>query len=270
MSIDWFTFCAQLLNFVLLVWLLKRFLYRPILNAIAAREKRISAELANAASVKSEARQERDKFEHINSDLELQRNALLDEARDEAKTEYQRLVAEARKVTDALTCKRLAALETSVANQSDAIRLRVQQEVFAISRKILTELASEDLEQRMTDTLLTRLQALDQDARQELRNAIKTDRHALLLRSAFVLPQPQIDAINSLLGDIAGVAIELRCETVPQLISGIELIANGHKLAWSVADYLASLEQSVAGLAAANSAPGHPARAGNEHEQSTL
>ena len=49
MLIDWFTVGAQVLNFLILVWLLKRFLYKPILNAIDAREKRIAAELADAA-----------------------------------------------------------------------------------------------------------------------------------------------------------------------------------------------------------------------------
>ena len=268
MSIDWFTFAAQLLNFVLLVWLLKRFLYRPILNAIAAREKIISTELANAVAIESEAQRERDKFAHNNAEIELQRGALLDQARDEAKTEYQRLVAEARKATDALAHKRLAALETRVANQNDAMRQRVQQEVFAISRKILAELASEELEQRLTDTLLTRLQALNTDARQDLRGVIETDPHALLLRSAFALSQPQIDAIKTTLVDIAGADIELRCETMPELISGIEVVANGHKIAWSVADYLASLEQSVAVLAAAQPVSSDRASAGNEVDQS--
>ena len=48
MLIDWFTVGAQALNFIILVWLLKRFLYKPILNAVDAREKRIAAELADA------------------------------------------------------------------------------------------------------------------------------------------------------------------------------------------------------------------------------
>jgi F-type H+-transporting ATPase subunit b len=48
MLIDWFTVVAQVLNFLILVWLLKRFLYRPILNAIDVREKRIAAEVADA------------------------------------------------------------------------------------------------------------------------------------------------------------------------------------------------------------------------------
>jgi len=53
MLIDWFTVGAQALNFIILVWLLKRFLYKPILGAVDAREKRIAAELADAAARKA-------------------------------------------------------------------------------------------------------------------------------------------------------------------------------------------------------------------------
>ena len=59
MLIDWFTVLAQLVNFLILVWLLKRFLYRPILDAIDAREKRIAAELADADAKKDDAEKKR-------------------------------------------------------------------------------------------------------------------------------------------------------------------------------------------------------------------
>ena len=59
MLIDWFTVGAQVLNFVVLVWLMKRFLYRPILDAIDAREKRVAAELADADARRAEAGRER-------------------------------------------------------------------------------------------------------------------------------------------------------------------------------------------------------------------
>ena len=55
MLIDWFTVGAQALNFLILVWLLKRFLYKPILHAIDEREKRIAKELADADAKKAEA-----------------------------------------------------------------------------------------------------------------------------------------------------------------------------------------------------------------------
>ena len=66
MPIDWFTVVAQAINFLILVWLLKRFLYKPILHAIDEREKGIAAQLAEAEAKKAEAQKERDDFQHKN------------------------------------------------------------------------------------------------------------------------------------------------------------------------------------------------------------
>ena len=106
MLIDWFTVSAQVVNFLILVWLLKHFLYRPILNAIDAREKRIATELADADAKKAEAIKERDEFQHKNEEFDRQRAALLSQATDEAKVERQRLFDEARQAADALSAKR--------------------------------------------------------------------------------------------------------------------------------------------------------------------
>ena len=80
MLIDWFTVGAQALNFLILVWLMKRFLYKPILHAIDAREKRIATELADADAKKAEAQKERDEFQHKNEEFDQQRAALLSKA----------------------------------------------------------------------------------------------------------------------------------------------------------------------------------------------
>ena len=105
MLIDWFTVVAQVVNFLILVWLLKRFLYRPILNAIDAREKRIATELADADAKKAEAIKERDEFQHKNEEFDRQRAALLSQATDEAKAERQRLFDEARTGGRCLECQ---------------------------------------------------------------------------------------------------------------------------------------------------------------------
>src|SRR5271165_4865540 len=110
MLIDWFTVGAQVLNFLILVWLLKHFLYKPILNAVDAREKRIAAELADADAKKTEAQKERDEFQHKNEVFDQQRAALLSKATEEATAERQRLLDDARKAADALSVKRAEAL----------------------------------------------------------------------------------------------------------------------------------------------------------------
>ena len=75
MIVDWFTVAAQAINFLILVWLLKRFLYLPILNAIDAREKRIADEITDANARKAEAQKERDEFQRRNEEFDLQRVA---------------------------------------------------------------------------------------------------------------------------------------------------------------------------------------------------
>ena len=110
MLINWFTVVAQAINFLILVWLLKRFLYKPILHAIDEREKGIATQLAQAEAKEAEAQKERDDFQHKNEAFDQERAALLKKATDEAKAERQRLLDEARKDADALRAKRQDAL----------------------------------------------------------------------------------------------------------------------------------------------------------------
>src|SRR3984885_2421104 len=97
MPIDWFTVIAQAVNFLILVWLLKRFLYRPILDAIDERKKGMASQLAEAEARTAQAQKERDDFQHRNQAFDQERAALVKKATDEANAERRRLLDEARK-----------------------------------------------------------------------------------------------------------------------------------------------------------------------------
>ena len=245
MLIDWFTVGAQALNFLILVWLMKRFLYKPILHAIDEREKRVATELANADKKKAEAQKESDEFKHKNEEFDQQRAALLSKATDEAKAERQRLLDEARKAADALSAKRQETLRNDAHNLNQAIARRTQQEVFAIARKALTDLATTSLEERLGEMFTRRLREMDGHAKEGLGKALKTASDPALVRSAFDLPAEQRAAIQNALNETFSAEIHIRFETAPDLISGIELTTNGQKVAWSIADYLVSLEKGV-------------------------
>ena len=173
MPIDWFTVVAQTINFLILVWLLKRFLYKPILHAIDEREKGIAAQLAEAEAKKAEAQRERDDFQHKNEAFDQQRAALMKNAEDEAKGERQRLLDGARKDADALRAKRQDALRDEQRNLGQEIARWTQKEVFAVSRKTLADLATTSLEERMVDVFIHRLSALTGAAKEELAAALK-------------------------------------------------------------------------------------------------
>jgi len=248
MLIDWFTVGAQVLNFIILVWLLKRFLYKPILNAVDAREKRVAAELADADAKKTEAKKERDEFQHKNDEFERQRAALLSKATNDAKVERQRLLEEARKAADTLSAKRQETLRSEATNLNQSISRQTRQEVFAIARKTLTDLASASLEERLVDVFIRRLHEMQDRAKDGLAAAIRTAPEPALVRTAFDLSTEQRTDIQNALNDVFSTEVHLRFETAPNMISGIELTSNGQKVAWSIADYLASMEKGVSDL----------------------
>ena len=248
MLLDWFTIDAQALNFLILVWLMKHFLYKPILNAIDAREKLIAKELADADAKKSEAQKERDEFQKKNEEFDQQRAALLTKATDEAKAERLRLLEEARKAADTLSAKRQESLVNDAHNLNQAISRLTQKEVFAITRKALTDLATTSLEERMGEVFNRRLRKLNGQAKNVLGEALKKNSEPALIRSTFDLPAAQRAAIQNALNETFSADIHIRFETTPDLVSGIELSTNGQKVGWSIADYLAELEKGVGEL----------------------
>ena len=248
MLIDWFTVAAQVVNFLILVWLMKRFLYKPILTAIAEREKKIATELATADKKKSDAQKEEADFKHKNEVFDQERAALLTKATDAAQAERQRLLDEARKAAAALNLKLEQAARTEEQTLHQAIRRRTEQEVFAIARKALMDLATASLEERMSEVFTCRLREINGQAKAALGEALKPGAAPALIRSAFDLPAEPRLAIQKALNDTFSSQIGVRFETAPDLISGIELIANGQTVAWSLADYLSSMENGVVEL----------------------
>ena len=245
MLIDWFTVAAQALNFLILVWLMKRFLYKPVLNAIDEREKRIAAELAGAGAKKAEAQKEHDEFQQKNTEFDQQRADLMSKATGEAQAERQRLLDEARKAADAASSKRQEALKAEEQNLHQAISRRAQEEVFAIARKALTDLATVSLEERLGAVFTRRLREMDGPSKAALGDALKTSSELGVVRSTFDLPADQRAAIQNALNETFSAEVRVRFETAPDLIGGIELAANGQKVAWSIGDYLASMEQGL-------------------------
>ena len=188
MPIDWFTVVAQAINFLILVWLLKRFLYKPILHAIDEREKGIANQLAEAEAKKAEAQKERDDFQHKNEEFDHERAALLKKVTDEAAAERQHLLDEARKDADSLRAKRQEALRNEQRNLSQEIIRWTQREVFGIARKTLADLATASLEEQMSEAFVVRLRALSGAAKEQLAAALKSSPHSVRVCSAFDLP----------------------------------------------------------------------------------
>lgn len=258
MLIDWFTVAAQVLNFLILVWLMKRFLYKPVLDAIDAREQRIARELAGAAAKQAEAGKERDTFRQRNEAFEQQREAMLGKVATEAASERQRLLDEARAAADALLASRRQKLRSEVANLNQAIQKQTRHEVFAVARKTLAELASVSMEASATAEFIRRLHRLNEGDKSRLDNAFASATESVRVRSAFELPEAQRVAIQQAVHQLFASDLPLHFDTADQLIGGIELSVNGQRMAWNIDAYLSALEDEVSQLLRGNDKPPPP------------
>ncbi|ETX11835.1 ATP synthase subunit B [Marinomonas ushuaiensis DSM 15871] len=245
MLIDWFTVIAQLINFLVLVWLLKRFLYRPILDAIDAREKHIADELADADEKRVEAEQQRALFQQKNVEFDNYAATNMAQATAEAKIEKIRLLGLVRHEADALRNKLELALKQEQLSLQGSLSERAQKEVFLIVRKTLNDLAETSLESSMAIVFAQRLADLKEEEKDTLKNAFKEVNQPLIVHTAFELPKEQSELVKKALHAIVGDSVEIQFAIEPTLISGIEINTNGQKIGWSIAEYLTTLTQHV-------------------------
>ena len=248
MLIDWFTVSAQIVNFLILVWLLRRFLYRPILDAIDAREQRVAAALTKAEVNKEEAERERDVFHQRNEEFVRQRAALLREAIQEVGTEKDNLYAAARREAEEFRTRQQEAMIDDCNTLKEEILRRTREEVFAIARKTLADLADANLEQAMVDTFLRRCRTMDTEERSNLQSVLQSPVGPVCIRSTFPLADHQRQEIEREIAVNFNYAGRFCYECEPDLVSGIAVIMDGHQVAWNITDYLLALEQGITDL----------------------
>lgn len=248
MLIDGFTLIAQLVNFLVLIWLLKRFLYKPILNAIAEREQYIAMQIHQADAKKADADKELETAKRVNDEFEQQRQSMLNKAMNDVDTERLRLMDDMHNEMKALQAAYEETLQTEQQSLSSEIVQRTQTGVFDIARKTLSDLASVNLEMQMVDAFLTRLNTLKSDERELLFSNFKLTQNMVIVQSSFELPLALKTRIETDIRIGFEIEPEIKFETDASLISGIALIVGGYKVVWSIDEYLHLLKNNLTGL----------------------
>lgn len=249
MQIDWFTVGAQTINFLLLVWLLKRYLYVPILKAIDARESHVAKVLSDADTIKSEAELERKLFDQKNFEINAKHDELLKESKMIACEKGEQIILNAHIKADDISKNRLLVLERELQYYHDNIAVKSLKEIYEITRKVLADLADVKLEEKMFECFCKHLQSITPEEKNNLNKIIESGKSGLILYSAFELTPAKIKKTNAILQQVISPNINrhypLKYEIKPELISGIELRSNGWKIAWNSEDYLNVLQTNI-------------------------
>jgi F-type H+-transporting ATPase subunit b len=243
--IDWFTVFAQIINFLILVLLLRRFLYRPIMNAMAERERKIAGALEQAEQERAAAAAEIETYQQKNAAFEQERETLIREAEAQVAERRNKWLEQARGEVDKTRTHWQKALAEEKESFLQTVRRQAGQQTYQVIRRALADLADAELEARIVQVFLHRLAALPKDDIAAFREAIQADRAVLKLNSGFEMDNNQRQALRQAILAHFGSGQPIQMQTTPNLICGLELVAPGHKLAWSLASYLDELEEAL-------------------------
>lgn len=241
MEINWFTVIAQIVNFLILVWLLKRFLYKPVLDAIDAREKKIASQLSEAAAKKAEAEEEHLLFQKKNEDFDRQRAAKMDAVVEETAAEKQRLLEEVRKDSHVLRATYEADLRQQEQDMMELLKRRTREEVFAITEKTLHDLAGSSLEELTVQRFLQKIEEAEPKEKDQLRHALQHTK-SILVTSAYPLSDPSKNALKDAVEHVGGKVDHWTFQQEPDVVSGIKIAAGNHQVSWNIDAYLNSLK----------------------------
>jgi len=246
MHIDWFILFCQIFNFLLLVYLLKRFLYGKIIKAMDDREAKIAARFAEAEELKVKAAQSAEMYDRRNQVLTEKAEQMLNEAVVVAEAKRKDLMEKVRADVEVVKTRWQEMLLSEQQAFFQDLRNRAASLISATSRKALMDLACVDLEVMIIDEFIRRIGNLDQEKRAGMQKAISGKNNKVVILSTFTIPAQTQGRIEQALREQITGSFAVTYDTRPEIISGIELRVNGQKIAWSLNEYLETLTENLA------------------------
>jgi len=246
-QIDWFTLLAQVVNFIILLYLLKRFLYGPIIETMDRREQKITARLEEAEEKRLEAEQQEEDYRRQLQELEERRDEELAAVRAAVESRRKQMLAEAEQEVERKKQDWQEALARQQEDFLKELRQQMGREAGEIARSALRDLADVQVETRMADLFLMRLQELNPEQRQRISDSIRKANGRVTIQSAFELPAGLQQTIRDGLREhiLVEEGLDVHFKTEPALISGIEMRVHGHQVAWTIQSYLADVEARI-------------------------
>lgn len=243
MELNWSTFLLEIINFLVLVWILKRFFYQPLLDVIARRRASVDKTLQDAQAQQAEAGALKSRYESRLSDWEQERQAALATLDREIGTERT---------------ARLAALQADLAGEreksrvaeqrsQEAARLHAEQTALAqgarFAARLLAVAAGPEVEQRLATLLREELAGLPAADREALRNAAGRTADGIEVTSAWPLDEATRRALEDTLGTVLGRSAPVRYAQDPALLAGLRVTVGSRVLRANLQDELQAFSE---------------------------
>ena len=239
MLIDGFTTAAQVINFLILVFLLHRFLYGPVIRVMDEREKNIAETLANAKMAEEQANQNAIELANEKQLFSTAKETLMAEARQDIEIWRNRQTEAVKIEIEKLRQGAIRKLESDQQAFLEALKTEVTRQVLTISEKTIKDLAEQRLENRIISVFLEKAKALDHHV------ALKNFTGDVRVTSGFELDTDMTTALSGKFSEWFPKSESVSFHHSADLGMGIEVTAGDRKTAWNLDNYLKNLEDDI-------------------------
>lgn len=255
MSLDPWTIGLEVVNFLVLVWLLERLLYRPVLGVIARRQTEIeSLQQADEAAHQALAA-ERARLAAEREAATAERDRALDEAHAQAREERARMEADARAETARLLAAGRARLEEEHADAARVLRRKSVEIGVDLARRLLAMSTPTGGDGRFLETVCQRLRSLSDDDRDRLVAGLRESASVTVVTAEPLDAERQTQCRERLVGELER-EFDVAFSVDASLIAGIEIHFPGVVLRHSWRDALEDTQAALVAGAEENRAGG--------------
>jgi F-type H+-transporting ATPase subunit b len=241
MQFDLFTFLASLFNFLVLLGVLRIFLFKRVTAAMDARESRIADNWDEAEHEKEEAEQLRRDYEQRMQEADEERDDLLEEARRQIEREKEQGLERAREEVDRRRQDWLEGLQSEKERLFQSVRSEVARATVESTDAALRALAGETLQHQIVATLIDQLSQRQDELAEHIRG------RSVEVTTADALSEQEQERVRETVNGIAA-AETIDFSTSDRVICGVRMRLGDRELGWSIADHLAKLETDMAEL----------------------
>ncbi|MGN1063445.1 MAG: hypothetical protein ACI4QM_03900 [Alphaproteobacteria bacterium] len=253
MGINWVTFFAQIVNLFVLVWLLKKFLYRPILEAVEKRQNEIRNKVKKATDEQALAEQAHQELLKQQALFESQKAKKFEAAIREIDSYKQTQFDDIKNQTEQMRQKMQADLNRETKQLNLQIRDMMAAAFVSLSQKIMADLSGETpLEQSLT-LFKRKIKSLQKSDINKIKSSYKNE-SIILINSSDTLNKKMRENLAVFLSDTFGwkLPLHMRFEQDKNLIFGFEMTIDDISVEWNLKSYLddyqTNLTDTLAGL----------------------
>jgi F-type H+-transporting ATPase subunit b len=236
-ELSWSTFVLEIINFLVLVWLLKHFLYQPVLDVIARRRRAIDEQLEQARTLEAQAQASRAEYEQRLANGERERGQALQALHREIESERTRRLQAVGEEVAKEREKQRARQEHVAAEAAARLEQQAMDNAASFASRLLGALSGPALEQGLIDLAIAQFETLPPDTLATLRGEAGQGPDEIVVSSAYPLDEPRRAALaDKLAGLFPGCAC--RFEQQPELVAGLDIAAGAWRLGLNLRDEL--------------------------------